>query len=456
MAARLPRLLLTAPASGGGKTTLTVGLLQVLLDRGVRPASFKCGPDYIDPMFHREVLGVRGGNLDLFFTPPGLVRGFLSEAAPSADVALLEGVMGYYDGIADSDAASTWRVAEATETPAILTLSPKGAFLSLAAQVNGFLTFRGDSMLRGIVLNRCSEPFFQKARPMLERETGLKVYGHIPDRPEFALDSRHLGLVTPDSVSDLRGKIAALANCLAKTLDMDGLLELAGTAPPVAERLPGVRAVTEAPVRIAVARDSAFCFYYRENLELLESLGATLVPFSPLADAELPGNIGGLYLGGGYPELHAGTLAANGAMRDSVREAVAAGLPTVAECGGFLYLQEWLEDGEGRRHPMVGALPGSAANSRGLGRFGYVTVRMERDGLLGAAGEEIRAHEFHYWDSTDNGGDCTAFKAGAERSWPCAQVGDSLYAGFPHLFFPSNPACAERFVRAAALRVGSH
>lgn len=445
-----PRLMLAAPASGSGKTTLVVGLLQTLLARGMRPAAFKCGPDYIDPMFHREVLGVSGYNLDLFFAGKDIVRGLLRRGSAAADIAVLEGVMGYYDGVGGSSDASSWDVARVTGTPVVFAVNPAGAFLSLAALIQGFAAFRDESMVRGVVLNKCGAALFDKLAPVLERETGLRVYGHLPVLPQASLESRHLGLITPDGVTAIREKITAVAEEMEKTLDISGLLELARTADPIEDELPAVAPVSHSPVRIAVARDRAFCFYYRENLELLRELGAELVFFSPLDDAALPENVSGLYLGGGYPELYADALSANTAMRESISAAVKNGLPTLAECGGFLYLLSQLEDGGGVSRPMAGVLSGDGYNAKRLGRFGYVTVESRHDNLLCRAGEGIRAHEFHYWDSTVNGDVCRAVKPAGGGEWDCVHAGPTLFAGFPHLYFWSNPDVARRFVLAAA------
>jgi cobyrinic acid a,c-diamide synthase len=439
-----------APASGTGKTTLVSGFLRALVARGLDPAAFKCGPDYIDPMFHRVALGVGGGNIDLFFTPPDVAKGLFRRRAQAADISVLEGVMGHYDGIGDSDRASGWRIASETRTPVALAVRPKGASLSLAALVKGFLEFRSDSMIRGIVLVRCRGKCADRLTPMLERETGVRVYGSLPEVPGAAIESRHLGLTTPDAVDAVRDKIRLLASEMEKTLDVPGLVELAKTAPAFPASPPDIAPSPESPVRIAVADDPAFCFYYRENLELLQALGAELAFFSPLRDAGLPGGIGGLYLGGGYPELHAGELAANGGMRRAVRDAVSSGMPTVAECGGFLYLLSGLKDGDGREHPMTGCLEGVAANAGRLRRFGYLTLTARRDSLLCREGETLPAHEFHYWDCGNPGDAFRAEKASGGDSWNCVVANASLYAGFPHLYFRSNPVVAGRFVVAAA------
>lgn len=442
-----PRLMLAAPASGAGKTTLTLALLRALRDANLRPAAFKCGPDYIDPMFHREVLGVSGYNLDLFMAGPDVARALLAHGSRGADISVLEGVMGYYDGVGDTTRASAWHVASETATPAVLVVRPKGAFLSVAALVKGFRDFRAGSRLSGVILNGCTAGLHDKLAPVIERETGLKVFGFMPDVPASQLSSRHLGLVTPEAVKALDEKIAALAGQLREGVDLQSLVALARSAPPLDARFPDI--APERPVRIAVARDAAFCFYYRENLEMLEALGAKTVFFSPLDDNALPADIDALYLGGGYPELHARALAANASMRRSVAKAVTTGMPILAECGGFLYLQDDLQDTDGNAHPMCGAISGHGLKGERLGRFGYVELSALEDGLLGPAGTRLRGHEFHYWNSSDCG---SAFRAEkiSGGGWPCCHSSPTLWAGFPHLYFWGNPDAARSFVRAAA------
>lgn len=444
-----PRLMLAAPASGSGKTTLTIGLLQTLLNRGLKPAAFKCGPDYIDPMFHREVLGLAGYNLDLFFTPPHIVRGLLAQGMQKADVALIEGVMGYYDGAAGTTEGSTWHLACETETPCVLALKPGGAALSAVATVKGFCTFRPETRIAGVLLNQCSEQTAGMLAKEIERECGLPVYGYLPKMPELKLHSRHLGLVTPNEIGNLRKMCNELALQIEKTVDVDALLELARSAPGLQDELPLTEKIAP-PVCIAVAQDNAFCFYYRENLELLQSMGAALVFFSPLEDAQLPDNIGGLYLGGGYPELYAETLSNNSSMKKNILRAVSAGMPTIAECGGFLYLQKTLEDENGLAHSMVGALPGKASNRKKLDRFGYVCLEAQADTMLCCKGDVLHGHEFHYWDSTQCGDNFFAQKPHTGKGWSCVHANENLYAGFPHLYFWSNPAAAMKFVKAAS------
>jgi len=432
--------------SGGGKTAVTCAFLAALQGRGLSPQAFKCGPDYIDPMFHRRVLGVPSRNLDLFLADGRTVRRLL--LAHSGDAAVLEGVMGFYDGLGGTDRASTWHVAQVTRTPVVLVIRPKGASLTLAAQVKGLLGFRPDSWIRGLFLNDCSEKLYAHTAPVLEREIGLPVLGYLPHMEAADFPSRHLGLLTAEELTGWRERIKALGQQMARTGGVDRLLRLAATATEIEGGIPPAEPVGR-KARIAVAQDRAFCFCYEDNLDLLRAMGAELVFFSPLADACLP-PAEGLYLPGGYPELYAGELSRNYTMRESIRQAVGNGLPTVAECGGFLYLQKSLEDSEGKCWPMAGALPGEGKKTSRLQRFGYGRLTAPRDNLLMRAGEPLPVHEFHYWDSTACGGDLVMEKAPTGQSWRCGFANASLFAGFPHLYFGADPGTARRFVEAAS------
>ena len=442
------RFLLAGTGSGCGKTTVTCAVVQALADRGLRVGAFKCGPDYIDPMFHSRITGAKSANLDGFFFSENTLRYLLAKNSRDRDVSVIEGVMGYYDGAGMTTArASTWETGRTVGAPAVLAVSARGAALSVLAVIQGFLTLEADSGIRGVILNHCSPMAYQSlAGAIRERFAGrVEPLGFLPPMPECALESRHLGLVTAGEVEGLREKMGLLARQAERTIDLDGLLRLADSAPPLRfdpVELPryGERA------RIAVARDRAFCFYYEDSLAALEELGAELVRFSPLEDEALPEGIDGLCLGGGYPELCARQLAENKPMRRAVRQALEEGTPCVAECGGFMYLTEAI-GGE----PMVGALPGDCFDRGRLTRFGYVTLRSKADNLLCRAGEEIRGHEFHHWDARQPGDGFTAVKPSG-RSWDCAVATDRLYAGFPHLHFYANLNCARRFYEACLAR----
>ena len=434
----MSRILISGTNSGCGKTTVTCAVLAALKARGLEPSALKCGPDYIDPMFHRAVTGVPAYNIDPFFLDGDGLRRRLS----GKKLAVLEGAMGYYDGIATRSDASAYTVASETDTPVVLVISAKGAGHSLAAVLEGFARHRANSGIAGVIFNDATQMRYADLKK-IAKSAGLSAYGYLPRNESWAFSSRHLGLMTADEIGDLQEKLSALGKQAEQSIDLDGLLALAESAPVLPESL-SVAARGER-VRLAVARDEAFCSIYEENLDLLRSLGCETVFLSPLKDAALPENIHGIYLPGGYPELYAEALSANKSMRESICAAVKSGCPTIAECGGFLYLHERL-DGQ----DMVGAVSGDAFKTPRLQRFGYVTITANRDNLLCRAGESIRSHEFHYWNSDNLGADFIAKKAGRDTSWQCVHATDTLYAGFPHIYFPANPSFAERFVEALA------
>ena len=436
------QFLVAAPCSGSGKTTLTCALLAALKRRGQDPCSFKSGPDYIDPMFHRAVLGVESHNLDLFFSAPETVRALYAQAAAGHGAAVCEGAMGFYDGQGLTTRASAWELADTLALPVLLVVQPKGASITLAAELRGLLQFRTPSHIVGILLNDCSEALYKTLRPMLEAETGLPVVGYLPHLPGCVIESRHLGLKTAGEISDLQQKLGKLADALV--LNWTQLAELTDRPAPAAPPLPTPCAPA---VRIAVARDEAFCFAYAETLDALRDAGAELAFFSPLRDAALPENIGGLYLPGGYPELYARQLSENIALRAAIRDAGQEGLPTAAECGGFLYLGQTLEGTDSKVYPMTGVLPGSGHNTGRLVRFGYAAMTAKADSMLFHAGETLPVHEFHHWDSSENGADFSVCKA-KKRQWECGFASANLYAGFPHLYW-AGTALPRRFVQAA-------
>lgn len=460
-----PRIMLAAPKSGSGKTLLTCGLLEVLRRRGLNPIACKCGPDYIDPMFHRYVLGIPGRNLDSFFLPAEGVRKVLVDAVreEQAEIAVLEGVMGYYDGLGGTEtSASSWEIAEITDTSAILVLDCKGASLSAAAMASGFLHFRKKSHIAGVILNRVSSIYYERLAAAVEEASGLPVLGYLPESEEYRMESRHLGLFLPGEIDRLRERIGRLADQMEKSIAVERVLEVAGMLPLRIENKEKEKAENESMeaesiakfpacqeqkvtsrVRIGVARDEAFCFYYQENFRLLEQMGAELVYFSPLRDKKIPDRVDGLLFGGGYPENYARELAKNAAMRESIRRSIAAGMPFLAECGGFLYLHRTLEGSDGKHWEMAGVYPFDAYRTNRLRRFGYVR-------LLTSSGQEIHGHEFHYWESEDPGTDWEAVKPTGNRSWRCIHEKGGQIGGFPHLYYASCPDFLRKWLDVCA------
>ena len=440
------QFLLAAPRSGSGKTTMTCALLMALKRRGCAPCAFKSGPDYIDPMFHRAVLGVESRSLDLFFSAPETVRNLYARGAAGHGAAVCEGAMGFYDGLGGvSDRASAWHLADTLGLPVLLVVEPKGQSLTLAAELKGLVNFRTPSHIAGILLNNCTARMHALLAPMLEEETGLPVLGFLPKLPEAVIGSRHLGLYTAAEVENLQQKLALLADAAEEHIDWPRLLALCEKEPPA---LPVQPETPPARVRIAVAQDEAFCFIYAETLEAFRDAGAEVVFFSPLRDTALPENIGGLYLPGGYPELHARELSENTSLLREIKQKIESGLPTAAECGGFLYLGQSLTDAEGQSWPMVGVLPGEAKDAGRLVRFGYAALSADSDSMLFRAGESFPIHEFHHWDSTANGTALAAKKPVGGAAWRCGFVNERFYAGFPHLYWAGTPL-PQRFAAAA-------
>jgi cobyrinic acid a,c-diamide synthase len=439
------RVLIAGTHSGCGKTTVTVAVIAALRAKGIALSSFKCGPDYIDPMFHRAALGVTAHNLDPYFCSPQALAGQVAEHG-RGKLSVIEGVMGYYDGIGVTSRASSYDVAQAVAAPVVLVLDVRGMAASAGAVLQGFTGFRTPSQLQGVIVNQTSAAGYAFYAEII-RAAGLRPLGFLPRRERLSWPSRRLGLVTAAELDQLDATISDLARLAEENLDLDALLELASAAPGLAESVqPSQPTRLAGPgVRVAVARDEAFCFSYAETLELLQRLGAELVFFSPIHDESLP-DCAGLYLPGGYPEHHLAALSGNTAMLRGVRERIGQGLPTIAECGGFMYLHRDID-----AYPMAGVIDGSAFSTPRLQRFGYATLTAQRDNLLAAAGESMPVHEFHYYDSTANGDAFNAVKASTQDSYPVGHASGTLYAGFPHLYLPAVPAAAARFIDQARI-----
>ena len=447
---KIPRILLAAGSSGSGKTLITCGLLQALMERGVKTASFKCGPDYIDPMFHSRVIGTKSRNLDTFFTGSEVTKYLLTRNARDCEIAVMEGVMGFYDGVAGTTTtASAYDLAKVTDTPVILIVNSRGMSVSLAAYVKGFLEYKKDSHIKGVIFNQMSPMLYPRMKKLLEEELGVAVLGYVPKVEDCVIESRHLGLVLPDEIPELKDRLHKLAGVLEETLDIDRILELAGEAPDLLDAKP--ESVTDfrlsEPVRIGVAEDEAFCFFYADNFRLLGEMGAEIVPFSPMEDKQLPDDLDGLLLYGGYPELNGKKLEQNTTMKDMIREKLKAGMPCMAECGGFMYLHKEMEGMDGNFYQMAGVIPGKAYRTPKLSRFGYVTLTQKKPALGMEDFGEIPAHEFHYFDSENCGGDFHAAKPESKRGWDCIHGTDTMLAGFPHLYYYGNPEVPKAFLK---------
>lgn len=437
----MTRFMIAGTNSGCGKTTVTCAILSALHNRGEKVSAFKCGPDYIDPMFHRRAIGIPSHNLDCFFCDNETLKSVLLEY--SGEISVIEGVMGFYDG----GRSSAHTVSEITETPVIIVIDCKGMSDSIGAVMKGFLSYRTPNNIVGFIFNRLSEKVIPLAKKMC-KELGTEYFGYLP-KTDIKFESRRLGLVTADEVNNIGEKLNRLGELAEKHLCLDKMKNL--TAKPLNGSMPLIKAGDDPPV-VAVARDSAFCFQYAENISLLEKMGCEIKYFSPLEDNRLP-QADGLILWGGYPEIYAEKLSSNLSMRESVRNAVLSGMPTIAECGGFIYLHNKLTDEKGRTYHFAGVIDGNVFPTKRLQRFGYAAMIANFDNLLCRKGETIKAHEFHYLDSTSCGNGFTAEKNNGEK-YECCHISDRLYAGFPHLYFYSNIGIAEQFIRKCRIYGG--
>ncbi|WP_418926761.1 cobyrinate a,c-diamide synthase [Enterocloster sp.] len=447
--------MITAASSGSGKTMITCGLLELFKRKGLNPLACKCGPDYIDGLFHKQVLELEGMNLDSYFEAPEELRDKYSRLS-KGHLPVVEGVMGYFDGLGGSTTrASSWEVAHILDLPAVLVVDARGASVSLAAVIKGFLEFERPmgSQIKAVIFNRMSPMLYPRIRELVERETGIRAAGFVPELDFLKVGSRHLGLVLPEEIAGLREQMNRLGKCLEETIDWEFLEELGAEKEgrdALEEENTEASCTAAFSFRLGIAMDEAFCFYYQDNLRLLERLGGELVYFSPIHDRSLPEQLDGLILGGGYPELYCEALSLNESMRESVKKAAEGGLPVLGECGGYLYLLEELEAEDGRIWPMTGVLKGKGYKKGKNSRFGYIGVEAEKDRLYLKPGEQIRGHEFHYWDCEvlEEEWVMRAKKPVGNRSWPCIRIKKQVMAGFPHLFYPSCPAFAVRFAKA--------
>ena len=434
--------MITAPSSGSGKTTVTVALLKAFLNEGKKISAYKSGPDYIDPMFHREVINIPSRNLDQFILGDDVCKYILGKNSKDMDISILEGVMGYYDGIGTGTLGSTYELAKLLNCPVVMVVNCKSMSLSLCAIIEGFVNFREKSNIKGVILNNISKGMYDYYKTIIETNTNVKVYGYMPHLEDCKLKSRHLGLITAQEVEDLQEITEKLGNTAQETIDIEGLYDLSKSCDYVEYH--EIQIIKRKPVKIALAKDKAFCFYYQDSLDLLKELGAELIEFSPLKDEKLP-DVDGLYIGGGYPELHMGQLSANISMIESLRSKIQGGLPTIAECGGYMYLLKSFKD-ENKEFQLVGIEEGQSYMTNSLNHFGYIKLTAKKDNMLCKKGESIKAHEFHYSNSTNLGDSFVASKPNSKRNWECIVADESKFIGYPHLHLWGNVKFADNFI----------
>ena len=428
------RFMIAGTKSGCGKTTISCAILAAMKARGLDVCAFKAGPDYIDPGFHRRALGTDSHNLDSYFCDPGLIRQLIGQY--SGQYTVIEGVMGFYDG----GDTSPHQLSIISDTPVVIVIDCQGMSDSIGAVMSGYLNYRKPCNIAGFIFNRLPASLIDTAKQLCEN-MGTGFFGTFP-RSSISFDSRHLGLVLAQESGDIQKKLNQLGEIAEDNLCIDKLLALTGAN---FDRCLFDQLIPENEVTIAVAQDDAFSFIYPENLDILRKLGCHIVTFSPLDDRTLP-EADGLILCGGYPELHLEKLSGNLSMLESVRHFCESGKPLIAECGGFMYLTQRISSPDGKAFPMVGVLPGECKKGDRLRNFGYVSLEPAQDSLLFRKGQTVLAHEFHYWQCSQPGDAFTAVKRDG-RCWVTGYASPAMYAGFPHLYFWSQPEIAKRFVQ---------
>jgi cobyrinic acid a,c-diamide synthase len=452
------RIVIAGTASGVGKTTVTVGLARALAARGLRVAVFKCGPDYLDPTYHARATGATCHNLDSWMMGRTAVAQTLTSTTRDADIALIEGVMGLYDGVSPtSDEGSTAQLARWLAAPVLLVCDASGMARSIAALARGFAAFDPEVAVAGVIANRIGS---RGHLELLRKATAgdPPVLGGLPKEPALAFPERHLGLRTADRAAVPDEQFAAWGERVAEWLDVDAIVALARRAPPLAPPEPAGEPIAVPAAgrrcRIGLALDEAFHFYYDDNLRRLEQLGAELVRFSPVHDVRLP-DVDGLYLGGGYPEVHAAALAANQTMRGDVAAFAAAGRPIYAECGGLMYLTTAIHTLDGQHHAMVGILPGHVEMRDKLVALGYVEVETQEPTLLGGPGLRFRGHQFRYSELQLTAEVDQVYtlrrRRGGEVTREGYRIGATL-ASYVHAHWASNPLAARGLVAACSDR----
>lgn len=442
------RFVLAGSGSGVGKTTFTIGIMRALMKRGLTVQGFKCGPDYIDPTYHTAVTKRPSRNIDSFMMSHDTVRAIVSRASQDTEVAIIEGVMGFYDGKSPlSNEGSAADISNITKSPVILIINAASMARSAAAIVKGFQLLEESSNIVGVLANQLgSKSHFEIVKSAIEQECGIPVIGYLPKGAVPTLPSRHLGLVPAIERGDLDTYFDRLAEAIEETVDVEQLLEITKAQPlDVTASIFDLQPQGQ-EVHIAVARDAAFNFYYEENLELLRAYGATLHFFSPLQNEEVPRIAQGLYIGGGFPEEFSESLAKNEGTKQSIRTALERGLPTLAECGGFMYLTEEIVNRQGQVFPMVGIIPGRVQMQEKLAALGYREVTGVPGNFLLNEAEQAKGHEFHYSTYEGEHSSPAYFSKGRFRAQQEGYLHKKLVAGYTHFHFASNPQLVKNWL----------
>lgn len=442
---KIPRFILAGTQSGVGKTTLSAGIMAALRKRGLQVQPFKVGPDYIDPAFHSFVTQNKSRNLDSWMLEQDHIIELFVKNAANKDIAVVEGVMGLYDGSgSNKDVGSTAHVAKIIKAPIILIINGKGISASAAAQVLGYKLYDPQVDIKGIIINNVSgDAHYNLLKESIERDTAIQCIGYLKPNADIQLKSRHLGLIPSAEVKDLEEKIDKIRAMVEETIDVDALLAIANQAESMDYVVTNEERRMES-VNIGVAFDKAFNFYYEDNLDLLRDLGANLIFFSPINDGKLPEDLHGLYFGGGFPEVFAAQLEKNQTMRRDIKKMIEKGIPTYGECGGLMYLSDGITTLEGQRHEMVGIFHAEAKMTKRLQRFGYVHVNMEKPCVLSNTYISTKAHEFHRSVIDEKEENEYVYRVNKIRngkivkSWKCGLKRYNALGAYAHIHFYSN------------------
>lgn len=440
----LKSIIVSSNSSGGGKTTLTLGLMKALMKKGFEVQGYKVGPDYIDPAFHEKVTGKPSRNLDIYLMGEDGVKASFSRG--KGDLAIIEGVMGLYDGKGIDSRYSTAHVSKILDTPIVLVMSPKAQSTTLCAEINGIINFE-DVKIVGVIFNNVSESYYKLLKAAVEKNCNIKVFGYVPKDENLSLKSRHLGLVQSSEIEDLNEKVELCSELILKNVDIGELLKFFKET----ESFQDQYHVKNKGIKTAIAYDKAFSFYYRENIELLQECGETFF-FSPLEDKELPKDIDFLYIGGGYPEVFIKELSSNKTMLQSINKALTKGLKCYAECGGLMYLTEGIESaGNTEIFKTVGFFRGNAYMTNRLQNFGYAQLKVVRENSIISKELKINCHEFHksYIESEEE----KAYELikesydGSIKKWTCGYTKGNTLGAYGHVHFFGNIKVLEELIK---------
>lgn len=449
------RILLAGTSSDVGKTTVVLGLMRALRNRGLKVQGYKAGPDYIDTAFHTFATDVSSRNLDTWMLEEDVIKHLIAKHSKHADIAVMEGVMGMYDGAdVKSLEGSSAHLAKMTGTPVILVINGSGVAASAAAMVLGFKMFDPKVEVKGVIVNKVSgEHHYKLIKEAIEHHVGIPCLGYLKKNENISLKSRHLGLIPSVEVKALDHKINEVADMIEETCDIKAIMEIAKTAQAFDDTLVAKK---EQHLKIGVPLDNAFNFYYQDNIDILEDMGCEIVHFSPISDDHVPKGIDGLYIGGGFPEIFAKDLSENLSMKESIKRLIENGLPTYAECGGLMYLTSHITTLNNETFDMVGIFENGSKMTERLQRFGYVEVTTNRPTPIGNSGLSFKAHEFHrsvvltepYEMAPYLAYDIKKAKKMPLKTWQCGYMKYNCLGAYPHIHFYSNMDVAKGFIES--------